>query len=564
MAEAIVSGVVQRLGNLLIQESNFLSGVSDQVEQLQTELKLMQCLLKDADARQDESHFVRQLVAEIRDLAYDADDIIATYALKVESRRGGGIKKVLKRYAYIIDEGTTVHKVGSEIPKIMTRISNLTTRLLAMGIRESTEGGRLSSLSEKEQKQRQTYSYLEHDPVGFDDHRNELVEFLLKEEEGKRIASICEERNEIRKLSDEHIVEKLRQVQCEKKCLVILDDIWHIEDWNRLCLREAFPESGSKILLTTRSRDVALHADPRGLLHELHCLNEAKSLELFKKIAISWREESIIQDGRSSSLNEREREKRHTFCHLEHDVVGFCQKGASPAATPMQLSLPHSATASASGDAASAATLVQPSMPHSVATHASELPRQALDQGRQVNQLQAEVGTDETQIEASNRIPEILPYVPELKKLKKCAISSKRQCSLSDICIETHSIVLKRVSKGCITSYYTSAVQLATSAATSALGDAASAATVVLPSMPHSAASRASELPKQALNQGRQVNQLLADVGTNETQIEASSRNLEILPCVPELKKLKKCAISSKRQCSLSDICTEMVCSFVC
>ncbi|KAK7854839.1 putative disease resistance protein [Quercus suber] len=258
MAEAIVSGVVQRLGNLLIQESNFLSGVSDQVEQLQTELKLMQCLLKDADARQDESHFVRQLVAEIRDLAYDADDIIATYALKVESRRGGGIKKVLKRYAYIIDEGTTVHKVGSEIPKIMTRISNLTTRLLAMGIRESTEGGRLSSLSEKEQKQRQTYSYLEHDPVG--------------------------------KLSDEHIVEKLRQVQCEKKCLVILDDIWHIEDWNRLCLREAFPESGSKILLTTRSRDVALHADPRGLLHELHCLNEAKSLELFKKIAISWRE----------------------------------------------------------------------------------------------------------------------------------------------------------------------------------------------------------------------------------------------------------------------------------
>nr|XP_023884753.1 putative disease resistance protein At1g50180 [Quercus suber] len=345
MAEAIVSGVVQRLGNLLIQESNFLSGVSDQVEQLQTELKLMQCLLKDADARQDESHFVRQLVAEIRDLAYDADDIIATYALKVESRRGGGIKKVLKRYAYIIDEGTTVHKVGSEIPKIMTRISNLTTRLLAMGIRESTEGGRLSSLSEKEQKQRQTYSYLEHDPVGFDDHRNELVEFLLKEEEGKRIASICgmgglgkttlakmvyrhdrvrqhfdhhawifvsqqfqirdiwerilfsllspseEERNEIRKLSDEHIVEKLRQVQCEKKCLVILDDIWHIEDWNRLCLREAFPESGSKILLTTRSRDVALHADPRGLLHELHCLNEAKSLELFKKIAISWREE---------------------------------------------------------------------------------------------------------------------------------------------------------------------------------------------------------------------------------------------------------------------------------
>nr|POE79097.1 hypothetical protein CFP56_25437 [Quercus suber] len=45
----------ERLGNLLIQEANFLSGVSTQVELLQTELKQMQGLLKDADATQDES-----------------------------------------------------------------------------------------------------------------------------------------------------------------------------------------------------------------------------------------------------------------------------------------------------------------------------------------------------------------------------------------------------------------------------------------------------------------------------------------------------------------------------
>ena len=105
--------------------------------------------------------------------------------------------------------------------------------------------------------------------------------------------------------------------------------------------------------------------------------------------------------------------------------------------TPVQLSLPHSAAISAPVDAASAATLVQPSMPHSAAVRASELPRHALDQARQVNQLLADVGTDETQIEASSRNPEILPCVPELKKLKKCAISSKRPCSLFDICTET-------------------------------------------------------------------------------------------------------------------------------
>ena len=59
MAEPVVSGVLTRIGDLLIQESNFLYGVSDQFELLQTDLKLMQGLLKDADARQDESDILR-------------------------------------------------------------------------------------------------------------------------------------------------------------------------------------------------------------------------------------------------------------------------------------------------------------------------------------------------------------------------------------------------------------------------------------------------------------------------------------------------------------------------
>ena len=49
MAEAVVSGVVTRIGDLLVQEGKFLSGVRNQVELLQIELKLMQGLLKDAD-----------------------------------------------------------------------------------------------------------------------------------------------------------------------------------------------------------------------------------------------------------------------------------------------------------------------------------------------------------------------------------------------------------------------------------------------------------------------------------------------------------------------------------
>ncbi|CAL5377065.1 unnamed protein product [Camellia sinensis] len=41
-----------------------------------------------------------------------------------------------------------------------------------------------------------------------------------------------EERKAIGKLKHDELVKKLHQVQSEKKCLVILDDIWKDADWD--------------------------------------------------------------------------------------------------------------------------------------------------------------------------------------------------------------------------------------------------------------------------------------------------------------------------------------------
>ena len=89
---------------------------------------------------------------------------------------------------------------------------------------------------------------------------------------------------------DQELANKLCQVQREKKCLVVLDDIWTIQAWRELC--DAFPtqDTESKIMLTSRNRDVALLVAPQGFLHEPKCLDEGRSWELLKKVAISWRE----------------------------------------------------------------------------------------------------------------------------------------------------------------------------------------------------------------------------------------------------------------------------------
>ncbi|KAG6730581.1 hypothetical protein I3842_01G087700 [Carya illinoinensis] len=355
MADAIVSIVVERLADLLIQEAISLHGVSKQVKQLQNELKLIQNLLKDADARQNENHSVRQWVADMRDVAYDAEDIIERYALKVGSRKeSGGIQNVLKRFVRILREAKAIYQTSSEIGEITKRISTLSSRLQKYGIQSVLmEGGGPSSSSEKIREQRQTYGHAEYNVVGLKDSLKEVVACLTEEVKYKyRVVSICgmgglgkttlagkvynhqqvtshfdcrawvcisqqyrksdvwkevlislispskEQRDEIERMGDGELVEKLCEIQRQKKCLVVLDDIWKVGAWYNL--RAAFPtnDTNSRILLTSRNEALASKVDPSGHIHKLPFLNDEESWELFQYLALSRRsEECTIKEN---------------------------------------------------------------------------------------------------------------------------------------------------------------------------------------------------------------------------------------------------------------------------
>ncbi|XP_026414285.1 probable disease resistance protein RF9 [Papaver somniferum] len=81
--------------------------------------------------------------------------------------------------------------------------------------------------------------------------------------------------------------EKVSACLKRKKYLIVLDDIWDIDAWTKL--KGAFPNSknGSRVLLTTRHKRVALEADKSSTsnnIHELSAINdEKKSWELFLK-----------------------------------------------------------------------------------------------------------------------------------------------------------------------------------------------------------------------------------------------------------------------------------------
>ena len=117
-----MSFAVERLHDLLIEEARLLNGVDQQVNQVQTELKQMQCFLKDADRRRDEDDQIRNWIIEIRNIAYDAEDVIENYALRVACESNPIHKIIL------------LHKVGSKITVINSRISNLTRSLQTYGV----------------------------------------------------------------------------------------------------------------------------------------------------------------------------------------------------------------------------------------------------------------------------------------------------------------------------------------------------------------------------------------------------------------------------------------------
>ncbi|KAF8092678.1 hypothetical protein N665_0405s0004 [Sinapis alba] len=336
MAEEILSFAVQKLWEILSQEYHQFQGAKDQVSDLQTDLKTLKSFFKDADAKKHTREVVKTCIEEIKEIIFDAEDIIETIILKEELRKNGGIQKHMRRFSCIVPER---RESASEIESLSKRISKVICKMKDFGVVQQSiaDVKDSQSLQQRKREMRQEFpTEYNNDLVGMESNVNKLVGYLVEEDDvqvvsmtgmgglGKttlarqafnhdkvknkfdRLAWVCvsqvcdrmnvwqtilqnlrpkEEEKQIMQMKEARLHDELIRLFETSISLIVFDDIWKEEDWD--LIKPIFPaKKGWKVLLTSRNENVARCGDKTYINFKPECLTMKDNWALFKRIAI--------------------------------------------------------------------------------------------------------------------------------------------------------------------------------------------------------------------------------------------------------------------------------------
>ncbi|XP_044463123.1 disease resistance protein RPP13-like [Mangifera indica] len=183
----------------------------------------------------------------------------------------------MKQLRRITSFSLEVNVVGNqdEIKKLLDKLLDNEPRRYVIsiwgtgGLGKTTLAGKLYKSSEIKQKF--------HDSAWVSVSQHFQLEDLLR----KIIKSFGFFVKELERMNEEDLERHVHKSWQGHKYLVVIDDVWNKEAW--ASLKRAFPdnENCSRVIITTRSKDVAERSDERTYVHELRFLNSDESWQLF-------------------------------------------------------------------------------------------------------------------------------------------------------------------------------------------------------------------------------------------------------------------------------------------
>ncbi|KAK0601021.1 hypothetical protein LWI29_020639 [Acer saccharum] len=335
MVDAVVSFALNRLADFLIDEAAFLGSVRQKVQWLKNELGWMQCYIASAEEKQADDPIVRKWLNDITKIAYDAEDVIDKFILQVHDQDTNKETEPTGCFPSMSScikckKKVNLRDIGNDIEELKNRINDL-PRIRELYQLESSSNkweGKSNSLARLRQLRRTTSFSIEEKVVGHEDGTSGLLAKLFDRDPRRFVVSVygmgglgkttlarklyhhldvkrkfdcrawvCVSQDYntrdlllriissfgfITKKKEEQDLERYLHGSLQgRSYLLVIDDIWKKEAWESI--KRAFPDTtnGSRVIITTRSKEVAENSDERTYVHKLRFLTFDESWQLF-------------------------------------------------------------------------------------------------------------------------------------------------------------------------------------------------------------------------------------------------------------------------------------------
>ncbi|KAF9614362.1 hypothetical protein IFM89_018115 [Coptis chinensis] len=258
MGDAIVSVFVEKLINVLLDETRILFDLKDHFEKLKTELQIMQSFLKDADRLKRKHQTLRTIMTSLRELIYEAEDILADCEIRSKDEQQL-VGRCSVCFIPSLSELPFYYQSGKRLKDINERVTNIKQNISSyLGV---SFFGHTSSTTEDQNNQMPRWSspIFDHTQVvGLEDDRDELLK-------------------------------KINQFLLGKRYLIVMDDVWSEDNAWWHCICEGLPKgNGSSVIITTRIEKVARKMGvSEEQTHQPKFLSGDNSWLLFRKIAFA-------------------------------------------------------------------------------------------------------------------------------------------------------------------------------------------------------------------------------------------------------------------------------------
>ncbi|KAF3957744.1 hypothetical protein CMV_017271 [Castanea mollissima] len=349
MADAILYGVVQKiiesLGSATCEQIGSIWGVKDDLEKMNNTVLTIQAVLQDAEEQQVQNHQVEHWLNRLRDVVFDADDLLSEFSTHVFRRKVMGGDKMAKKVRIFFSRSNQLvfsFKMACKIKAMREKLNDIATDRKNFHL-ELVERPLKTQYVTRDRDQ--TYSYIgEEEVIGREEDRKAIIDLLLDFDVKDNVSFICivgigglgkttlaqyvyNDKNvedyfelqmwvcvsddfDVKKIV-EKIIEsatkrkpenlemdllqnKLREQLNQKKYLLVLDDIWNEneESWCALKRLLMGGKKGSKVVITTRTNMVAEITSTISP-YFLDGLSRDQSWLLLKKMAFKKGQETI-------------------------------------------------------------------------------------------------------------------------------------------------------------------------------------------------------------------------------------------------------------------------------